>query len=78
MIVNRHVKKEKAVKKVSGKIETAGQLKESMWVRSLLTIERWGNRLPAPALLFLYLIIVIIIISALCELWVVEGIHPST
>jgi aminobenzoyl-glutamate transport protein len=41
-------------------------------------IERQGNRLPAPALLFLYLIIAIIFISAICQLFMIEGIHPST
>jgi len=69
VIVNRHAKKESTMKKVS---------RESIWVRNLLTIERWGNRLPAPALLFLYLIIAIVIISAVCQMLVVEGIHPST
>jgi len=66
------------MKKVSGESEVIKPLKESIWVRSLLSIERTGNRLPAPALLFLYLIVAIIIISALCQMLVVEGIHPST
>jgi aminobenzoyl-glutamate transport protein len=47
-------------------------------VRSLLTIERAGNRLPAPALLFLYLIIAILFISALCQVFAVQGVHPGT
>lgn len=50
----------------------------SIWVRCLLMIERQGNRLPAPALLFLYLIVAIIFISAICQLFMIEGIHPST
>ena len=50
----------------------------SIWVRSLLAIERLGNRLPAPALLFLLLIVFIIIISALCNILSVQGIHPAT
>jgi aminobenzoyl-glutamate transport protein len=53
-------------------------LKSSIWVRSLLAIERGGNRLPAPALLFLLLIVVIIIISALCDVFSVQGIHPAS
>ena len=50
----------------------------SIWVRSLLAIERLGNRLPAPALLFLLLIVFIIIISALCDVFSVQGIHPAS
>ena len=50
----------------------------SIWVRSLLAIERLGNRLPAPALLFLLLIFIIIIISALCDVFSVQGIHPAS
>lgn len=50
----------------------------SIWVRSLLAIERLGNRLPAPALLFLLLIVFIIIISALCDVFAVQGIHPAS
>ena len=50
----------------------------SIWVRSLLAIERLGNRLPAPALLFLLLIVFIVIISALCDVFSVQGIHPAT
>ena len=50
----------------------------SIWVRSLLVIERLGNRLPAPALLFLLLIVFIIIISALCDVFSVQGIHPAS
>jgi aminobenzoyl-glutamate transport protein len=66
VIVNRYYKKESPVKK------------ESVWVRCLLAIERGGNRLPAPALLFLYLIIAIILISALCQVFAIQGIHPAT
>ncbi|NRA25018.1 MAG: AbgT family transporter, partial [Oleispira sp.] len=33
---------------------------------------------PAPALLFLYLIIAIILISALCQVFAIQGIHPAT
>lgn len=51
--------------------------KASIWVRSLLNIEKVGNRLPAPALLFLWLIIAIIVISALCEYFLVQGVHPG-
>lgn len=53
-------------------------LKSSVWIRSLLAIERAGNRLPAPALLFLLLIVAIIIISALCDVFSVQGIHPAS
>lgn len=49
----------------------------SIWVRALLTIERAGNRLPAPALLFLYFIVAIIFISELCAIFSVQGIHPA-
>ena len=53
-------------------------LKSSVWIRSLLAIERAGNRLPAPALLFLLLIVGIVIISALCAVFSVQGIHPAS
>ena len=53
-------------------------LKSSVWIRSLLAIERAGNRLPAPALLFLLLIAAIVIISALCDVFSVQGIHPAS
>jgi len=50
----------------------------SIWVRSLLAIERAGNRLPAPALLFLYLTVFIIIISELSQVFAVQGVHPAS
>ncbi len=50
----------------------------SIWVRSLLAIERAGNRLPAPAILFVLLIFAVIFISALCDWFSVQGIHPAS
>jgi len=49
----------------------------SIWVRCLLAIERAGNRLPAPAILFVLLIFAVIFISALCDWFSVQGIHPA-
>jgi len=50
----------------------------SIWVRSLLAIERAGNRLPAPAILFVLLIFAVIFISALCDWFAIQGIHPAS
>ena len=50
----------------------------SVWVRSLLKIEKMGNRLPAPALLFLWLIVVIVLVSALCDYFLIQGVHPGS
>jgi p-aminobenzoyl-glutamate transporter AbgT len=76
VIVNGQEKKESTMKKVSDSAEISEV--PSIWVRGLLMIERQGNRLPAPALLFLYLIIAIIFISAICQQLMIEGTHPST
>lgn len=50
----------------------------SIWVRSLLVIERAGNRLPAPAILFVLLIFLVIIISAVCDWLGITGVHPAS
>lgn len=68
--------KEALDRNLKGKLEE--ELTESIWVRSLLMIERLGNRLPAPALLFLYLMIAVVFISALCQILAIEGTHPAT
>lgn len=46
-------------------------------IKLLLAIEKAGNRLPAPALLFFYLIVFIILISALGQLFSWQGVHPA-
>lgn len=49
----------------------------SVWVNVLLKVEKAGNQLPAPALLFFYLIIFIIFLSAICQWFSLQGIHPA-
>lgn len=57
---------------------TSKESSPSIWVRGLLAIERGGNRLPAPALLFLYLIVFVIAISELCAIFSLQGVHPAS
>jgi aminobenzoyl-glutamate transport protein len=49
----------------------------SSLIKWLLVIEKAGNRLPAPALLFFYLVLFIILISALGQWFSWQGIHPA-
>ena len=45
--------------------------------RALAWIERTGNRLPDPVIIFFYLIIALIGISVICELLGVSAMHPT-
>ena len=45
--------------------------------RALAWIERTGNRLPDPVIIFFYLIIALIGISVICELLGVSAMHPK-
>lgn len=41
-------------------------------------VERAGNRLPNPAMLFVYLCLVILVISAVCAALSIQAVHPVT
>ena len=45
--------------------------------RALAWIERTGNRLPDPVIIFFYLILALIGVSVICELLGVSAVHPS-
>ncbi|WP_370979845.1 AbgT family transporter [Agaribacterium sp. ZY112] len=52
---------------------------QSSWLNSVLErIERIGNRLPHPTLLFIYLCFGVVIISALCKALGVSAIAPNS
>ncbi len=44
--------------------------------RCLQFVERSGNRLPAPTLLFIYLSLAVLILSAVCQAFGVSATHP--
>ncbi len=44
----------------------------------LATIERVGNKMPHPAILFLYLIVIVLVLSFVLSLANVTEQHPST
>lgn len=46
--------------------------------RTLNAIERAGNRLPHPAMLFIYMALAVLFLSALCAGFGVEAVHPVT
>ena len=41
-------------------------------------VERAGNRLPNPAMLFVYLCMIVLVVSALCAALSVQALHPIT
>lgn len=47
-------------------------------IRTLIYLERLGNRLPSPVLLFIYLIMIIVAASALTEWLGAHAIHPES
>jgi aminobenzoyl-glutamate transport protein len=50
----------------------------SFWMEFSARIERWGNRLPAPALLFIGLWLVVVVISSLSSWLEWSVVHPVT
>ena len=57
--------------------ENAETITKTGWLnRCLNSIERAGNRLPHPALLFIYLGLIILLLSALTALAGLSAVHP--
>ncbi|HXH32121.1 MAG TPA: AbgT family transporter [Bacteriovoracaceae bacterium] len=52
--------------------------KKSFLYRFLDTVERVGNALPHPAIMFLYLTFIVIVISGLVSMLGIQAIHPVT
>ena len=48
------------------------------WQRFSAGIERWGNRLPAPALLFVVLWLLVVVLSSLASWAGWQALHPAT
>lgn len=51
-------------------------MSSSVWVRALIRIEKAGNRLPDPVMLFLWLIALVILVSAICSAAGLTADHP--
>lgn len=52
--------------------------KLSLFDRLMNAIERAGNKLPQPAMLFIILSVAVVVISGICSLFGVSAVHPGT
>ena len=52
-------------------------ISENSSSKILVWVERAGNRLPDPAIIFFYLILVLIAVSVLCEALGLSALHPT-
>jgi len=57
---------------------TAAEARQSRTMRTLDAIERAGNKLPDPVILFLWLCLAVVIVSAIASALGASGRHPAT